>query len=53
VIVNFRDSFGKDLKKGKDVVLLARVKEVIAALEATRHLDQIPNLKRLKGGGRQ
>ncbi len=49
--VEFRDSFTKDLKGVRDKGLLKRAKEVIEALEKADSLDEIHNLKKLKGGG--
>ncbi len=49
--VEFRESFAKDLKSVKDKSLLKRAKEVIELVEQTDSLTNIPNLKKLKGGG--
>ena len=49
--VEFRDSFAKDLKSIKDKSLLNRVKEVVENVEKVASLDEIRNLKKLKGGG--
>lgn len=49
--VAFKESFVKDLKGVKDKGLLGRVKEVIEAIEQANSLADIPNLKKLKGGG--
>lgn len=49
--VEFRESFAKDLKGIKNKVLLGRVKEVIESVEKADSLDEIHNLKKLKGGG--
>ena len=49
--VEFRESFTKDLKDVKDKSLLKRAKEVIEAVEQANSLADIPNLKKLKGGG--
>jgi len=51
VKVEFRDSFAKDLKSIKDKSLLNRVKEVVENVEKVASLDEIHNLKKLKGGG--
>jgi mRNA interferase RelE/StbE len=51
VKVSFRDSFAKDLKGVRDKSLLGRVKEVIETAEKAGSLSDIPNLKKLKGGG--
>ena len=49
--VEFRDSFTKDLKGVKEKGLLGRVREVIEAVEKADSLAELPNLKKLKGGG--
>ena len=49
--VDFRDSFTKDLKGVKEKGLLGRVREIIEAVEKTDSLTELPNLKKLKGGG--
>ena len=49
--VDFRDSFAKDLKGIKDKTLLKRIREMIEAVEKTDSLADLPNLKKLKGGG--
>jgi mRNA interferase RelE/StbE len=51
VKVEFRDSFAKDLKKVKDKDLLNRVKEMVESVEKVNALTEVPNLKKLKGGG--
>jgi mRNA interferase RelE/StbE len=51
VKVEFRDSFAKDLKDVKEKGLLGRVREVIEAVEKADSLAELPNLKKLKGGG--
>jgi mRNA interferase RelE/StbE len=51
VNVEFRDSFAKDLKGVKEKGLLGRVREVIEAVEKGDSLAELPNLKKLKGGG--
>jgi mRNA interferase RelE/StbE len=51
VKVEFRGSFAKDLKGVKDKSLLRRAKEVIEAIEKADSLDEVHNLKKLKGGG--
>jgi len=47
--ITFRDSFAKDLKRVKDRVLLKRVKETIEAIEQMDSLNNVPDLKKLKG----
>ena len=49
--VEFRESFAKDLKGLQDKNLLKRAKEVIEAVEKADSLMNMPNLKKLKGGG--
>lgn len=49
--VEFRDSFAKDLKSVKDKGLLRRAKEVIESVENANTLDELHNLKKLKGSG--
>ncbi len=49
--VEFRDSFAKDLKGVKEKGLLGRAREVIEAVEKADSLAELPNLKKLKGGG--
>jgi mRNA interferase RelE/StbE len=51
VKVTFRDSFAKDLKSVKEKGLLHRVREVIEVVEKGGSLADLPNLKKLKGGG--
>jgi mRNA interferase RelE/StbE len=49
VNIEFRKTFEKDLRKINDRSLLAKVKSVIIAVEAANSLDDIANLKKLKG----
>ncbi len=49
--VEFKESFAKDLKGVKDKVILKRVQELIEAIEKVDSLVDMPNLKKLKGGG--
>lgn len=49
--VEFRESFAKDLKNVKDKGLLKRAKEVVESVERANTLDEIHNLKKLKGSG--
>jgi mRNA interferase RelE/StbE len=51
VKVDFRDSFAKDLEGVKEKGLLSRVREIIEAVEKANSLVELPNLKKLKGGG--
>jgi mRNA interferase RelE/StbE len=50
--VEFKESFLKDLRGVKDKALLRRVRELIETVEQVKALDEIGNLKKLKGGGR-
>lgn len=45
----FRKTFEKDLRKINDRSLLTKVKNVITAVEEATSLDDITNLKKLKG----
>jgi mRNA interferase RelE/StbE len=49
--VRFKASFAADLRALKDKPLLERVKTLIAKVESADSLLEIPNLKRLRGGG--
>jgi mRNA interferase RelE/StbE len=49
--VRFKASFASDLRALKDKPLLERVKTLIAKVESADSLLEIPNLKRLRGGG--
>lgn len=49
--VAFRKSFEKDLRKLGDPQILKRVKAVIREVEASQHLDEISNFKKLKTKG--
>jgi mRNA interferase RelE/StbE len=49
--VRFRASFAADLRTLKDKSLLERVRALIADVESAESLPEIPNLKRLRGGG--
>lgn len=48
--VQFRASFAKDLRKINDKSILRRIRETIEQIEQTEVLQDIPNLKKLKGG---
>ena len=48
--VRFKASFARDLQALKDKSLLERVKALIATVESTETLSDIPNLKKLRGG---
>lgn len=45
----FRKSFARDLKKIKDDDVLARVQQVIEAVEAAADLQAIANIKKMSG----
>ncbi|OGV99763.1 MAG: hypothetical protein A2Z59_00660 [Nitrospinae bacterium RIFCSPLOWO2_02_39_17] len=47
--VQFRASFSKDLRNIKNKNLLYRIKEVIEHIEKAQNLQDISNLKKLKG----
>jgi len=47
--VEFKESFLKDLKAVKDKSLLTKVKAAIEAAEQADTLDQIANLKKMRG----
>ena len=49
--VEFRKTFEKDLRKAGDKILFKKIKEVIESVEQAESLDDISNLKKLKGGG--
>lgn len=46
----FRASFAKDLRSIKSEDILSRIKEVIEQVEKARSLQEIANIKKLKGG---
>ncbi|MEW5817049.1 MAG: type II toxin-antitoxin system RelE/ParE family toxin [Spirochaetota bacterium] len=48
--VQFRVSFSKDIRNIKNHDLLSRIKEAIERVEKAQNLQDISNLKRLKGG---
>ena len=50
--VEFKANFEKDLRAVKDKTLLRRVGELIEATERARTLDEVGNVKKLKGGDR-
>ena len=50
--VEFRESFLKDIQKVKAKSILPRVREAIAAVESSATIQSVPDIKRLKGGGR-
>ena len=50
--LEFKASFVRDLKKIKDEKLKGRVQEVIEAFEQAHSLQEIENVKKLKGNDR-
>lgn len=48
--VQFRRSFIKDLRQVRDKALKKRVKETVELVEQTRGLQEIGNIKKLRGG---
>ncbi|MGI4788169.1 MAG: type II toxin-antitoxin system RelE family toxin [Janthinobacterium lividum] len=49
--VDFKDSFLRDLKTLKDADLLARIQHVLDEIENAASLQEISNLKKMRGGG--
>ena len=49
MIIEFKDSFAKDIKDIKDKAVLKRTKEIITNIEKANSLSVISNLKKLKG----
>jgi mRNA interferase RelE/StbE len=49
--VLFKSSFSADLRALKDRSLLDRLQSLIASVESAKSLSEIPNLKKLRGGG--
>ena len=49
--VRFKASFASDLRALNDKSLLERIRAVIVKVESAQCLAEIPNLKKLKGGG--
>jgi mRNA interferase RelE/StbE len=49
--VRFKASFTGDLRALKDKSFLERVKALINTVESAQTLLEIPNLKKLRGGG--
>ncbi len=47
--VEFRKTFEKDLRKLRDKALLSNIKSVIEAVETASTLEEVTNLKKLKG----
>jgi mRNA interferase RelE/StbE len=46
----FRASFAKDLRSIKSKDILSRIKEVVEQVEKAQSLQEITNIKKLKGG---
>ncbi|GHV21944.1 hypothetical protein FACS189428_3190 [Clostridia bacterium] len=46
---DFKTSFLNDIKKIKDKKLLAKIRDVIKAVESAQTMQDIPDLKKLKG----
>ena len=51
MIVEFRKSFEKDLLKILDADLFQRIQEAIEQVENAEKLNEVSNLKKLKGDG--
>ncbi len=49
--VEFRKSFEKDLSSIQDVALLQRIRTVIEEVETAENLNEVTNIKKLKGVG--
>jgi len=47
--VTFKKSFVKDLRKSRERALGMRVRELIESIERASSLQEIPNLRHLKG----
>jgi mRNA interferase RelE/StbE len=52
VRVEFRASFAKDLRSIRDKGLLKQIKETIELAEQAQRLEEIANLKKLRGKGK-
>jgi len=50
--LEFKASFARDLKKIKDEKLKVRVQEVIKLVEQARSLQEVENIRKLKGSDR-
>jgi mRNA interferase RelE/StbE len=48
--VEFRSSFAKDLKRIRDRDLRRRVGEIIELVERVQSLQEVENIKKLRGG---
>jgi mRNA-degrading endonuclease RelE of RelBE toxin-antitoxin system len=49
VKVEFRKSFGRDLRKVSDRTIRERVEEIIEQVERAKTLEKVPNVKKLRG----
>jgi mRNA interferase RelE/StbE len=49
VEVKYEKSFAKDLKNIREKVLLKRVKDIIEEVKKAENLNEISNIKKLKG----
>lgn len=49
--VSFRKSFLRDLKKVKDQRVREQVRAVIEEVESAAQLSDLPNVKKMSGGG--
>ena len=49
--VEFKSSFGKDLRQIKDLAVRQRIREAVGRVEQAAHLQQIGNLHKLYGEG--
>ena len=50
--IAFRSSFGRDLKKIDERLILDQVRQVIEDVETASSLRAIDNLKKMSGGGK-
>jgi len=46
---DFKKSFLRDIKKLKDKILLEKIRQAILAVEQAKTMQDIPDLKKLKG----
>jgi mRNA interferase RelE/StbE len=46
----FRASFAKDIRSIKSKDILSRIKEVVEQVEKAQSLQEVTNIKKLKGG---
>jgi mRNA interferase RelE/StbE len=50
VNLSFRSSFVKDLRGIKNAAILSHIKEAIERVEQAKNLQEISNLRKLRGG---